>query len=108
MNRYSGKIGYAEPAELVNGVWEDDRITERRYYGDILRNARRIQTIDKVLPNISLTNSISVVADAYAYENFFNIRYVEWMNQKWSVTSVEVKRPRLILELGGLYNGPTG
>lgn len=107
MTRYSGKIGYAEPAELIDGIWEENRITERTYYGDVIRDTMRLQSPDKVLPNVVINNSISVVADAYAYENFFNIRYVEWMNQKWSVVNIEVKRPRLILSLGGIYNGPT-
>ena len=47
------------------------------------------------------------MADSYAEENFFAIKYVRWMGARWVVTNVEVRRPRLILNLGEVYNGPT-
>jgi hypothetical protein len=34
------------------------------------------------------------------------MRYVEWMNARWKITSIDVKRPRVILTIGGVYNGP--
>ena len=35
------------------------------------------------------------------------MRYVHWMGALWEVNSVEVLNPRLILTIGGVYNGPT-
>lgn len=101
--RYYGNVGYGNSVEMSPGVWED-QIVIRPYYGDVVRNTRRLQTSEYLNDDISVSNSISIIADAYAYENFFAIRFVEWMGTKWKVDSVEVQRPRLILSLGGVYN----
>lgn len=106
MAKYFGEIGYAETVEIRPGVWEDV-ITERRYYGDIVRNTRRLQDGEGLNPDITVQNSISVVADPYANNHFFAIRYIRWAGALWTVSDVEVKSPRLILRLGGVYNGPT-
>lgn len=104
MAKYCGNIGFIETVETTPGVWTDN-IVERKYFGDILRNTKRNQNADQVNPNIVIANSISIISDPYADQNFGNIRYIEWMNQKWTVSSIEVAFPRLILEVGGIYNG---
>lgn len=107
MKRFHGRVGYGETEETTPGVWEDV-ITERNYFGDIVRNTRRRDySGEKLNADISVGNSISIVADAYAYEHFFAMKYVEWMGALWTISEVEVERPRLILRLGGVYNGPT-
>lgn len=106
MAKFYGEIGYGESIETVPGVWEDV-ITERKYYGDVLRNTRSLQSGEKVNNDISVNNSISIVADPYAHEHFFAMRYIRWAGTLWIVSNVEVQRPRLILRLGGVYNGPT-
>lgn len=85
----------------------EDAITEFRYRGDVIRNSRRLKDGTSVNDDISVNNSIRIVADAYANANFHAIRYVQWSGKRWIVDSVEVQRPRLVLELGGIYNGPT-
>lgn len=104
MARFCGAVGYAETSETSPGLYTET-ITERTYRGDITRNSRRLDTGESINDDISVTNTISIVADAYAYQNFFAIRYVNWMGANWKVTTVEVQRPRLILSLGGVYNG---
>jgi hypothetical protein len=108
MARFCGEIGYGESVETPSGsgVWIDE-ITERKYYGDVTRNTRQLQERELLNPDITVSNSISVVADAYAVQHFFAIRYVRWAGVLWTVTDVEVQRPRLLLRLGGVYNGPT-
>ena len=107
MARFFGRVGYAiAPVESAPGVWVQG-IVERGYYGDVVQNVRRLQEGPSVNPDISVQNSISIVADAYANEHFFAIRYVEWAGVLWTVTTVEVQRPRLLLRLGEVYNGPT-
>lgn len=106
MARFNGKVGYGETVETAPGVHED-QITERTYFGEVVRNTRRLREGEKVNDDLSVGNSISIVADAYASEHFFAIRYVEWAGSLWKVTEVEVQRPRLLLRLGGVYNGPT-
>lgn len=107
MAKFYGEIGYGETVQKSPGVW-DDEITEYKYRGDVIRNARGLQEADKVNDDISVDHSISIVADAYAREHFFAIRYVRWAGTLWKVSNVEVQSPRLILRLGGVYNGPTG
>ena len=102
MAKWFGKIGYAETEEISPGVWKE-QIVEREYYGDLVRNTRRLQTADKINDDIIVSNELSIVSDPYAMNNFHAIRYVEFMGSEWKVSSVEVSYPRLILTLGGLY-----
>ena len=104
MAKYYGKVGYAEEVEVKPGVWKN-QITERPYYGDLNRNLSHNQNSDKLNDDVTIANEISIVADPFAYDNFYAIKYAEVLGVKWSVTSVEVKFPRLILQLGGKYNG---
>lgn len=103
--RFHGEVGYGGTVETTPGVWEDV-ITEVSYYGDVESNAFRASQGNQVLETLTLSNSISVVADAYANENFSNIRYVMWNGVRWTVNTVTIDRPRLILYLGEVYNGP--
>ena len=104
MGRFYGSIGYAETVETSPGVWVE-QITERKYYGDVNRDSRRLQSANQLNDNINVSSEISIVADPYAYNHFHSMRYVEFMGAKWKVSTVEPKPPRLILTLGGLYNG---
>lgn len=104
MARFYGAIGYGVSVETYPGVWEES-VDERFYTGDVIRNARRLEAGEKVNDDITVNNSISIVADAYANNHFFAMRYVEWMGVKWKITNVEVQRPRLILTIGGVYHG---
>lgn len=103
--RFHGRVGYGEQVETEPGVFEDV-ITEQEHYGDVQRASRSHRAGEDVNPVFSLGNSISIVADAYASEHFFAMRYVEWAGVRWDVIDVEVQHPRLILRLGGVYNGP--
>ena len=98
MARFFGSIGYGHAVETSPGVFED-KITEREYYGDVNRSQKQYDGEAKVIQNLRLNNEISIVADSYAEENFFAIKYVRWMGARWVVTNVEVRRPRLILNL---------
>lgn len=104
MAKFCGVVGFAITKETKPGIWTNV-ITEREYYGDVLSNARRLQTIDQLNDDINVSNRISIVADAFANENFHSMRFVEYMGTVWKVSNVEVQRPRLILTLGGIYNG---
>lgn len=106
MAKFFGKIGYGESVLTAPGVYSD-QITVRSYYGDVVRNTRKLQEGENLNGDITVNNSISIVADAYATQHFFAIRFVEWAGTFWTVTDVEVQSPRLILRLGGVYNGPT-
>lgn len=107
MARYFGKVGYGTSVETKPGIWEDV-IVDKSYFGDVTRNIRQLREGEHVNGDLSVNNSISIVADAYANANFMNIRYVEWVGTLWTVSDVEVRSPRLLLTLGGVYNGPKG
>lgn len=104
MAKFYGKIGYANTVETKPGVYEE-QIVERSYYGDLIRNTRRLQSVDQVNDDINISNEISIVADPYATNNFHTMRYAVFMGTKWKISNVEVSYPRLILTLGGVYNG---
>lgn len=104
MAKFYGKIGYANTVETKPGVYEE-QIVERSYYGDLIRNSRRLQSADQVNDDINISNEISIVADPYATNNFHTMRYAVFMGTKWKISNIEVSYPRLILTLGGVYNG---
>lgn len=104
MAKFYGAIGYASTVETKPGVWEE-QITERMYCGDLIRNTRRLESSRNLNDNINVSNEVSIVADPYANENFHSMRYVKFMGTTWKITSVEVRYPRLILSVGGEYNG---
>lgn len=104
MAKWYGPIGYAETVEIRPGVHKDV-ITERMYSGDLLQNSRSLQSSDQLNDDINVANKISIIADPFAYQNFHSMKYVEFMGAKWKITKVEVNHPRLILTVGGVYNG---
>jgi hypothetical protein len=106
MAKFSGEIGFGMSVEDSPGIYEDI-IEEKHYFGDVIRNTRKLQEGEMVNDDLSVNNSISILADAYASENFFAMRYIKWAGSLWKISDVEVQRPRLLLRLGGVYNGPT-
>ena len=104
MPKFYGSIGYAISKETAPGVWVED-IVEHKYSGDVYRNTRQLQSGNQVNDSIDISNEISILSDPFANENFHSMRYVTYMGAKWKVSSVEVRYPRLILTVGGLYNG---
>ena len=104
MSKFYGEVGYGITRETAPGVWKDE-IETYTYYGDVERPATRWETGSGVNDDLAVRNNISILADPFAYEHFSLIKYVKWMGVKWKVTNVEVQRPRLILTLGGEWNG---
>lgn len=104
MAKFYGIIGFAETKEIRPGVFKD-QITERNYFGELLRVSSRYQTSDKLNDDLNLANEISILADPFAYQNFHSMKYVEFMGTKWKITTTRVEYPRLILSVGGVYNG---
>lgn len=104
MAKFYGVIGYGKTVETKPGVWEE-QITERKYFGELVRNTRRLQSSGSLNDDVNVANEISIVADPFANQNFHSMRYVEFMGAKWKITDVEVSYPRLILTIGGVYNG---
>ncbi len=107
MSKYFGEIGFGVTEETKPGVYEP-QIIPKEYYGDIVRNSRRLENGGKVNDDLNINMTLSIVADPFAYQNFHQLKYVEYMGAKWKATSVEPQFPRLIITLGGVYNGEDG
>jgi len=104
MAKFYGSIGYATFTETTPGIYEEV-ITERKYYGELIRNSRKLQSSENMNDNINVANEVSIISDPFTNNNFHSMRYIEFMGAKWKITNVEVKPPRLILTIGGIYNG---
>lgn len=105
MARWYGKVGYSVTGEVEPGVWAENEIETRLYAGDYSGFAWQNQNSGGINDNLVISGSVSIIADQYAYQNCSNIAYVEVEGTKWKVTKIEPQRPRLILSLGGVYNG---
>ena len=103
MAKFYGVIGFADTVEVEPGIWEE-KIVERPYYGDVTRDSSKYQSSGQINDDINISNSISVLSDPYANENFHHMRYVEFMGTKWKINNAEVQYPRINLSLGGVYN----
>ena len=103
--KYYGTVGFwSEDAEVRPGVYMPG-IVKKNYTGDVLRNTQRWNSTSNPNDNLSVNNRISILADMYMNENLSSIKYVTYMGTKWKVGSLEVQYPRVIIELGGVYNG---
>lgn len=102
MAKFYGTVGFVKTVESAPGVWTE-QIVERKYYGNVISRTRSLQS-NGVNDNINISDEISIVADPFANENYFAIRFVEYMGAKWKVQSISVQFPRLNLSLGGMYN----
>jgi hypothetical protein len=106
MAKFYGVIGFVETEESVLGVWTE-KVTEKEYFGDIIQNTKRWQQGGNLNDDIVVNNKISILADTYAFQLLEHIRYVRWMGVNWKVSNIDINSPRLILTLGGVYNGNT-
>lgn len=105
MNKYSGIIGFGKNMEIEPGLFEDI-ITERPYRGDILKNRDRFNVSNTTSGDLKITNQFSIIGDKYAFDHVSEIRYLDWHNTRWIVESIEIEYPRLVMTIGGIYNGP--
>lgn len=106
MAKFRGYIGFVEPKEIKTDVWEE-QATEKPYKGDVLRDMGQFQVTDQVIDDVTIANEISIVADSYANEHCHYMRYVKFRGARWKIKKIEVRYPRLIITVGGLYNGKT-
>lgn len=108
MAKFFGPVGFVATEEDPpgSGIWVEVA-TEKNYRGEVLKNIRSWDSSQYLNDNLNIRNSISIVADPYIQNKIESIRYVKWLGSYWKVTDVEVQRPRLVLSLGGVYNGPT-
>lgn len=115
-NKFYGPVGYGITSEgkytnsldvkVSSGVWTDT-IVERNYTGDVLKNYYKSSKGESINDNVDVNVNISIISDPFAMQHFHTIKYVKWMGAAWKVISVDVQYPRLVLTIGGVYNGET-
>lgn len=108
MSKFYGPIGFVttQETEPGSGIWENVAI-ERNYRGEVTKNLKRWDNGDGLHKDLNISNTISIVADPYASSNLYAIKYIKWLGSYWEISSIEVQSPRLVLSIGGVYNGPT-
>lgn len=105
MAKFYGPIGYAETNETSPGVWTSE-IVEQNAVGDVLRMPSNWSTnSESTNDDLKFSGQISIIADSYVLSHYSSMKYVVFMGAKWKVTDVNPQHPRLILTLGGVYNG---
>lgn len=102
--KFCGQIGYIYEREIRPGITISDP-EEHLAYGDVLSNVRRWQTDSDINDDLTTSNRISILADAFVCEHMGAMRYCKWLGTAWEIKSVELNYPRAILTLGGVYNG---
>lgn len=105
MAKWFGKIGYSETVETAPGVWTP-QTTVREYYGDVMKYSTRWNDNSKSTnDNLTVNTQISIVSDPFAIDKFYSMKWIEFMGTRWEISSVDPQFPRLLLTLGGCYNG---
>ena len=104
MTKFYGKIGFVLMEETSPDVWESIE-TAKDYFGDLVRNQRRWSNGESVNENLDVSNEISILLDDFLQENIGALKWVEVMGAKWKVNSISIEYPRIVLTLGGVYNG---
>lgn len=88
-----------------SGIWKPASKEERYYYVEIIKNNRQYQAGEGINDNLLVKNRFSIIADPYAAKNFFAMKFIEWQGTRWKISDISVEYPRLILEIGGVWNG---
>lgn len=107
MAKFSGQIGFAVSTQTAPDVWQDV-ITKKIYLGDVLRKSQRSTNDQKVNDDMVISHRISIIADEFVNANLGVIKFVVYNGVFWKVGNIEIERPRIILTLGSVYNGPKG
>lgn len=103
--KFYGKVGFwLEDVETSPGVYKS-KIVEKTYFGEVRQNTRRWQEADQQNDRMKVNNTIAILSDLFARQNYASIKYIIWNGAKLKVNSVTLDYPRISLEIGGMYNG---
>ena len=106
--KFAGTIAFATYSVDENepGIYEESYVL-RHYRGDVERRMFREHNSSSINNELTVNVQISFVADRYAIEHAGDIRYVEYLGTKWMVESIDIRPPRLVLNLGPRYHENT-
>ena len=108
MAKFHGIVGFVEYAETGLDIYKEIP-SEKEYSGDFTRKSyRSVSTQQSINDNLVINNQLEIIADPYMSQHFPSIKYVKWRGTNWKVTSADdTNFPRIVLNLGEVYNGPT-
>ena len=104
MARFHGRVGFViQTDDQTTGIIKEE-VVEKTFFGRVEEHRRNWQSSDMVTDDLVLGNRIAITANDYAYAHATAICYCEYMGGFWKVTGIQVKRPEILLTLGGVYN----
>lgn len=104
MTKFRGSIGInrgsneTDPGIFVPEIEELEVTGEIRFSGPRWPNAG-------MRDSVSARHVLSIVTPEDSIIDFTEVVYAWWQGRKWSIVSIEYKRPRIELTFGELYNG---
>lgn len=103
--KFSGKAGFRiDDVETEHGVYEPI-VVVKAIKGSVVINHYQHQNSDKsTIDNVRITNQLSIVANQFLNEHISNLMYIEFQGVKWKVESFDIRPPRVVVSLGGVYN----
>ena len=106
MAKYSGMLGYVMPAkEDPPGIWKPSAVVEKLGRGDLFGQTINNEDVGGLSDGITVNNQLSIIMDPFVYRNLESLKYVILYGTRWEIQSLSINRPRVILTLGGVYNG---
>lgn len=108
MAKFRGTIGFViDDVEVSPGIYKTE-IIERTYTGDIYRDSKRMTDSSSTTnQSVSLSISFNFLTDNFAIDYLYAMSYLIFRGKKWSISTLELKYPRMEITLGGLYNENT-
>ena len=106
MAQYSGMLGYVMPAkEDPPGIWKPSAVVEKLGRGDLIGQTINNEDVGGLSDGITINNQLSIIMDPFVNKNLESLKYVILYGTRWEIKSMTINRPRVILTLGGVYNG---
>ena len=104
MSKFWGPIGINRgPVQTAPGILEV--VIEELEVSGEMRQLQLRWPQARMQEGLSANHVLSIVTPEDSDIDFTEVVYIVWQSRKWSVTSIQYKRPRVELTLGGLYNG---
>jgi hypothetical protein len=107
MAKASLTLGFAVQAETAPDVYTADIYERPDYPADVLQEQKQWKPGESTNDTLDISNKFSVVIDDYLMVNLAQLRYVLYGGVKWKVRTLNPKRPRIDISVGGVYNEET-
>lgn len=105
MGKFFGRVGFAVTEDVGDGVWKE-KITDKKYAGDVVRLQKNRDAGEHINDGLRLNAQFSILMDPWFQDHLSSVRYIEYMNSKWVIETVDpTNYPRVLLTPGGLYHG---